>query len=204
MSIAGNQTGYKGIIWLEPEKHPFVCVPFTQNPYESPAVRAASRVCDGSAQIVVPRRIDTLASYPLQQQPGELFQNFTIMNAIQHVLREQGAQPGERAPYMDWCIGPRVISNDVLDRFLNYRGTVTGVGASKTIEDRWALLFAPVWDAIVDGVKVAGVPVDYIHPEEQTWLESSSFAYDQKRCTQVEAMNKLVMGWVEEKLRKAA
>jgi len=215
MDIAGNQTGYKGIIWLEPEKHTFIKgLPenFAPRLYSEPdfseASLAASRVYDGSAQIVVPRRLDTLASYPLQQQPGELFQNFTVMNAIQHVLRQRGvANPEEKAPYLDWCIGPRVISNDVLDRFLNYRGTVTArdkEGTPTVIEDRWALLFAPVWDAILEGVAVRGVPVNYIHPPEQTELESSSFAYDQKRCTQVEAMNKLVMGWVDEKLRKAA
>ena len=49
----------------------------------------------------------------------------------------------------------------------------------------WEGHFVPFWKMILDGKHIGGVPVEYIHPREQTELESIDLSYDDKRNKQL-------------------
>lgn len=185
LSAAGNM-GKPIICWLEPEKYPFVTLPL---------IRSAAPVYDSRADIVVPRRMDELESYPVQQRFEELTGNLTVMELLRGYLIKQGLTIEEserRVPYLDQWIGPRVMNQTGLEYFLNYNGKI-----GDAVHDRWESIFVPLWQAMIEGkAKVRGVAVPYVHPREQTELESSTPEYSLKRVQQlnviVDAANKFV------------
>lgn len=174
------------VCWIEPEKYPFLQTSFTY---------CAWQVYDHDADILVPRRQDELKSYPLQQRLEELTGNLTVMELLRGYLIKNGLSVDEsekRVPYLDQWIGPRIMNRKGLEYFLNYNGKI-----GDAVHDRWESIFVPLWQAMLDGkLKVRGTAVDYVHPKEQTELESSSPEYSLKRIQQlnaiVDAANKFV------------
>ncbi|TAL57595.1 MAG: hypothetical protein EPN86_01745 [Nanoarchaeota archaeon] len=167
---AGNCQGAKIIAWIEPEKAGFL-MNGKRNPMEYAAFPVHSLECE----VAIPRRLDNLASYPLQQALLEIGANLTY----QEVLRDR---LGEDAPYFDMQFGPRIISRDSLDTFLSYTGEL------RTPHDKWESIFVPVWDLMLQGRKIFSVPVHYAHPPEQTQLEQADHNYATKRVDQLAAL----------------
>ena len=173
LDIAANLGGHDIISWIEPEKAPYIITPNG----ESPLAMTASAIADGRADLIIPRRMDNLTSYPLQQQLKEIMANLTYQSMINDALMRRGSVT--RVPYLDLQIGPRTISKNDITYFVGYNGTVNGKPF-----DRWESIFIPVVRMILDGKRAESVAVPYVHPAEQTRIESDNPVYDCKRVEQ--------------------
>lgn len=167
---AGNYRGAKVIAWVEPEKWGFVL-----NGAGSPMEYAAFPVYRGQCEVAIPRRVDNLESYPLQQAMLEIGANLTY----QEVLRDK---LGKDVPYLDMQFGPRIIGRDSLDTFLRYTGEL------RNAHDRWESIFVPVWELMLQDREVLSVPVRYSHPPEQTMIEEGNSTFAIKRVEQAYAL----------------
>lgn len=209
--VTAANEGRRVIAACEPEKHPLIR---HDTDGHSPLAVAAYPVYAGIADGTVPRRIDGLASYPAQQCVEEVAANLTVFNLFKEVVKRHNL--AIRVPYLDQQIGPRIFSKDMMPYFLNYPGYIevtervkTDAGEKEELKryahDMWESHFVPFWEMIRDGKRVHGVPVDYVHPPEQTALESSDVAMDLKRIDQLVAVSKaaerFVKNW-EQRLQK--
>ena len=189
LDFAGNYGNHEVVLWMEPEKHTFI-LPEIQA--DSPSGIIAQAVFEGLADAVVPRRNDSLQAYPLQQQVEELLGNVHIMEAMRDFVYERGFldDPVQTVPYLDLWIGPRAICKDTgLQAFLNYHGEIrlNEEGAEVIHEhDQWESIFAPLWKLMLQRKRVRSVPVDYVHPVEQTDFEKGNSDFNQKRLYQLE------------------
>lgn len=176
-----SETDYEMFTWFEPEKHPLL---IHENGH-SPLLYALAPIHESSADLIVPRRLDELASYPLQQRLEELTGNLTVTELLQGHLSSKGyTNPEEHAPYLDQWIGPRTMNREGLKKFLAYDGTIAGES-----HDRWESIFVPVWDAMLDpDMVVRGAPVDFVYPQAQRDLESGNPAFAKKRVDQLSAL----------------
>lgn len=114
------------------------------------------------ADITIPDRGD-LASYPEEQRHAELFGNEAFKLLTGHTL--------------DMWSGVRVMSWHGLQYFLDYEGEYGNL---------WDQHFVPVMRAIAAGLEVLSVPVDYIHPPEQTAAEAADPEMILKRLKQLD------------------
>ena len=176
LELAVNYSPSRCIVaWTEPEKYPYI---FTMKQARSPLAMTATPIWNAEADIVVPRRMDELASYPLQQRLSELHGNVNVMDIMRAHLASVG-KPESCAPYLDLWVGPRTMNAAGVEKFLSYKGTIPRVEETPsrtTITtpqmDRWESIFVPVWSAMVTGCNVRGVAVPYTHPAQQTRFES--------------------------------
>jgi hypothetical protein len=181
LEVAGNLGTHDVIYWTEPEKHPL----FDQRgPVEHAYALAmmSAVVAGGKGVIAIGKRKDGLQSYPAQQRFCELAGNFTITSMLDAYLKKVGIKEG--APYLDHWNGPRAISRDALDLFLQYDGTIGGVA----VDDRWGMHTVAPWIALAQQLPVKGVVVDYTHPVDQTAFEENPDCralYDKKRIDQL-------------------
>lgn len=196
LAIAANEPA-DAIVWIEPEKYPLVhATDFNDSSNvqfsgRTPLAAAAVPVLEGTADIVIPRRMDDLRSYPIQQRAMELAGNRMVQALLREAWRRESAtrpESEERVPYIDQWFGPRIMAPDAVSYFTAYRGEQG---------DRWESIFVPVWRAIMDGKRVIDTPVDYTHPMEQTALESSSPAYDLKREEQLLTIVRAAQAFVD-------
>jgi len=95
---AGLNSGADVIVWLEPEKYPFVCQ----------IKPCAEMIETGHYDIVFPGR-KTLVGYPQYQELSEL-----------RAMRRIGFLTGQ--PYIDWMFGPRVLSRKGAELLKSYDG----------------------------------------------------------------------------------
>ena len=130
--------------------------------------KTAIPILEGKADLVVPdRRIVVnekyfLPHYPTSQQNEELFGDDCWRELTGFDLDV-------------WC-GPRTWNKETAKYFLNYNGEYG---------DKWDSIFIPVMSAILDGKKVKGVKVNYVHPKEQTAFEEGNYDYTIKRFNQL-------------------
>ena len=178
LDFAANYGRHKVIVWLEPEKHTFI---WNDQLKRSPLSQFSSVVYDERASIAIPQRKDNLEGYPLQQQLAELTGNMTLFDLIRdYVSKKSGIEAANNIPYLDYWIGPRAISKDSIDAFLQYNGRVNGQK-----HDRWESIFNPIISEILAGKVVRGVAVDYQHPLEQSRLEAADLSFSRKRLDQL-------------------
>ena len=181
LDVAANYGKHPVIVWIEPEKHPMVEYEIAPRVKKFSAAEFSSAVYEGKASIVVPRRLDHLRGYPLQQQTEELTGNLTVFDIVRgYVAKKKGDDEANKVPYLDLWVGPRAISRDSIDAFLQYSGT-----ANAQDHDRWESIFNPVISEMLNGRIVRGVAVDYVHPKEQTQLEAANPEFSMKRVDQL-------------------
>jgi hypothetical protein len=96
----GLDSGADVIVWLEPEKYPFV-------PLIGPCAELV-----GKYDIVMPAR-KNLDGYPKYQHWSEL-----------RAMRQIGIVTGR--PDLDWFFGPRVLTRNAAELFLSYTGQAGG------------------------------------------------------------------------------
>lgn len=118
-------------------------------------------VMNGEVDLVVPSR-KTMASYPPEQQYAEAMGNRAFFYLTGYDF--------------DVWFGPRVMNQKAMRYFLDYEGEYG---------DRWDALFVPLLRMVKEGLCLARVDVDYVHPEEQTAAETS-FNFLLKRIEQLE------------------
>ena len=179
--IAANLGTHETLTWLEPEKHPYIAT--DDYHYWSPAAMVAAPVYERKVDAAIPRRID-LSHYPITQQLNETYCNLTAMHMMRDALRKRGVEnPEEQVHYLDHCSGPRTIHRDYFDYFLRYPGEINGKP-----HDQWESIIVPLWEMMLKGKRVGGVAVPYVHPAEQTALESKNAVYDMKRAIQANTL----------------
>lgn len=140
--------------------------------YIKEIMKTAVLVLEGNADLVVPRR-KSMESYPTSQQLAEPLGNLFWEHLTGHSL--------------DVWFGPRTWKREISDYFLKYDGKYG---------DKWDSIFIPVMDAIIQGKKVIGVEVDYIHPAKQTEIEEHDTRFDKKRVEQLDNLIKsLSLHW---------
>ena len=180
LDTAANHSVQSIIHWMEPEKHTWID---NDDGHLSPLASSASIVYEGKADIAIGRRIDNLQSYPLQQQFSEILGNLTVMKLLQEYFSKIKGTP-QPSQYYDFWVGPRAISRKTIDYFLQYQGDFNGT----KLDDRWGSIFVPIWQAMADGKTVGALPVNYVHPPEQTKLEAAQAEYYHKRIVQLECL----------------
>lgn len=168
------------VAWTEPEKEG----------YASQIIKTVAPILNGDIDMVVPdRRIITdshfhLPTYPTSQVNEELFGD--------DCWREL------TGTNLDVWSGPRTWRRDISKYFLDYDGNKLSYkdknGEDISYGDKWDSIFIPIMQAILDGRKVKGISVNYIHPIEQTRLEEGNWAYTQKRLDQ---LNNLVPAFTD-------
>src|SRR3989338_8416181 len=179
--IAANLGTHETLTWLEQEKHPYIAT--DDYHYWSPAAMVAAPVYERKVDAAIPRRID-LSHYPITQQLNETYCNLTAMHMMRDALRKRGVEnPEEQVHYLDHCSGPRTIHRDYFDYFLRYPGEINGKP-----HDQWESIIVPLWEMMLKGERVGGVAVPYVHPAEQTALESKNAVYDMKRAIQANTL----------------
>ncbi len=124
--------------------------------------RLIEPIQDGRVDITIPDRGD-LASYPEEQRHAELFGNEAFRLLTGHSL--------------DMWSGVRVMNREALQYFLDYEGEYGNL---------WDQHFVPVIRAIAFGLEVLSVPVDYVHPPEQTAAEAADPEMILKRLKQLD------------------
>lgn len=80
---------------------------------------------------------------------------------------------------LDMWSGTRTFHRDLARYFTGYDGSCG---------DRWESIFIPVMDMISDGRRVVPVEIDYVHPAEQTKLETGDPYFDKKRLEQLDVL----------------
>ncbi len=140
-----------------------------KRPYVRELWKTALPVLEGAADIVVPSRVHGVQGYPPVQQAVEL-----AGNALWRLLT--GAD-------LDVWFGPRTFAADRAHYFTHYDGRHG---------DRWEGLFVPLVEAMSEGNRVVGVPVDYTHPAEQTMQESLDPQFIRKRLGQLYGISRAV------------
>ena len=105
---------------------------------------------DESASLVVPDR-GPLTTYPIEQRLAEPLGNLAFE-------RITGLK-------LDMWSGPRLMTQDALFYFSAYKGEYG---------DLWDSIFIPVLRVIAAGLKVISVPINYVHPPEQTFAEETA------------------------------
>lgn len=181
--IQAKRLGARIIAHTEPEKHNMVYHEGT-----SPLLLAATRLLDGSADIVVPRRQDNLSSYPLYQQMSELTQNLSYYLGLQAYASTKGIQ----VPYLDVLGGARLIPERSLDYFLDYPGYIhtkdSDGNLQSSVFDSWHAVYVPIIAAILDKKSVKGVSVGYGHPKRQSLSELSQPQILKRRFDQLTSL----------------
>ncbi|MFH1503115.1 MAG: hypothetical protein ABIE36_00455 [Candidatus Diapherotrites archaeon] len=168
------------IIWMEPEKLDYV----------KEIIKTAEPILNEKADLVIPDRRTIVSNkyflpfYPTSQQNEELFGD----DCWRELTRTD----------LDVWSGARTWKRELSDYFLKYNGKnlfyTTDDGRKIPYGDTWDSIFIPVMQAILDGKKVMGVKVDYIHPKEQTTLEEGDYEYTMKRLNQ---LNNLVPAFTD-------
>ena len=191
LNFALNCGKHPLVTWCEPEKHPYILSPDGRNPISM----AATPVYEGLADLTAPRRVDNLESYPTTQQLAEVECNLLATNLLRMHASSRGMP---QVPYLDHCSGPRTFHRDQAHYFTEYSGEIRGKEY-----DRWGSLLVPVWNMLIDGKKVCGVAVPYVHPIRQTEFEAGSPSYDAKRLEQALAFKQALDDLIESKKRCA-
>jgi len=132
--------------------------------YLSQLEKTIAPVINGDADLVIPQR-KSLASYPLSQQECEPLGN----QAWKEITGLD----------LDLWFGPRTMNQDTSILFSNYNGE---------FGDKWDSIFIPVMDAVHQGKKVIGVPIDYTHPKSQTESEEGNADFKEKREMQLRTL----------------
>lgn len=120
--------------------------------------------------LIIPRR-SNLDSYPPHQHYAELQGNWLI-GSLTH------------RPDLDLWFGPRIISKAAVSFFLDYDGKYG---------DKWEATFIPVLRALVTGMKVGSMNVDYIHPAELANFEVGDEDFVREHDGQFDCILKALM-----------
>ena len=167
----GLDFGADIVVWLEPEKYPFV-----------PLVKDCvyKMACCGF-DILVPRR-RSLESYPKYQALSEHEANLSM-----------GISSGFLG--LDWMFGPRVLNRKATELFLTYTGQAGGdTYHILNVPILWTLART----ANARGLRVGANIVDYIHPPLQTAAEMDDPVMNKKRDEQRYLLENLVRDQAKE------
>lgn len=149
-------SGREIIAWTEPEKEDYI----------PEIVKTIQPIIEGSADMIIPRR-RSQESYPLAQQHSEKFINIFWRDLT--------------GTDLDTVFGPRTWRREISHYFLDYDGEYG---------DNWDSIFIPLVNAVFDermglGVRVAGVEVNYTHPQKQREIEEHNLEFHRKRIDQI-------------------
>ncbi len=138
--------------------------------YISELYRTVTPILKGKAEIVIPCR-NSLESYSTIQKDSEklassIFEKFT-------------------GKLLDIHFGPKTWSKDCSIYFLD----------SKFVKSRYDYLVLPVAQAILEGRRVIGVDIEYIHPSNQTESEENNLPFSVKRIEQLTSMTRDLESW---------
>lgn len=128
--------------------------------------KTALPIIEEKAEMVVPDR-RPLDSYPIGQQHAENLGNLVWKDVTGLDL--------------DVLCGPRTWVRELSTYFIEYKGMYG---------DKWDSIFIPVMDAVLDGRKVIGVKINYIHPSDQTQNEDGDVNFHIKRIHQLDSLTK--------------
>lgn len=137
---AGLETDAEAICWIEPEKHPLI--PFLWS--------CIKPVLSCEADVVLPRRT-SMRGYPPYQAQSERIGNEAIAKLTGR-------------PDLDFFFGPRILSRTAAMVMAGYDGNC----GQNRYGDNWEILFVPVLNLLHFGSTILSVPVDYVHPPEQS------------------------------------
>jgi hypothetical protein len=187
--LEAANTSAKVIMWNEPEKSPVI---------GDSILKASQLIVNGDADIVIPgRSVDGFNSLPPEQKTAEEKLN----KGFRRILRQFGHV--ENVPEIDISFGPKLFRNSpqILDIFSHiYEYQPTGKKWDRKVNpERWAnSLYIPVAEAIINGMKVVPfVFSDYIHPAEQTKIETGDLFFARKRIEQFQDVLRSVVNYVK-------
>ncbi|MCK4553273.1 hypothetical protein KAT80_03645 [Candidatus Pacearchaeota archaeon] len=165
-----HDLGTPVVAWMEPEKLDYV----------KEVIKTAIPILEGKADLVIPdARIMALQGYylphyPTSQRNEELY----------------GDDCWRELTSMDLDIwrGPKTWAREETPYFLKYDGKNHFLEVNEqrvSYGDKWDSIVIPVMQMALDGKRVIGVKVNYIHPKEQTEFEEGNFQVTLKRLDQL-------------------
>jgi len=183
IDLASQVEGRSVGIYTEPEKRFAILAP---NGKLMPLAMASTPIEEGLVDWVIPRRSDNGESYPVVQQFMERAGN-AAAQAVLLKYAERLEMPEEKvlhfAQYLDHFFGPKLfrIDGGNAKYFLEYGELAQ---ADPRFNDQWGSVHYPPIMALLDGKRVGGVPIPYVHPSAQRDIEGRDIALDLKRYEQ--------------------
>lgn len=156
-------------------------------------VQSVQPILENEADLVVPKRDEkSFLSYPDYQSLSEKLLNSHLTSMIISALKKNEKLIPPQIFDIDFLFGPKVILNKphILDLFMDKY-------MSKNLSDEkefqceiWAnALFFPLIVALYKGLRVISIPVSYLHPTSQTFLESNNPLFIRKRAYQFKTLH---------------
>ena len=159
LALGLAEAGESGVMaWFEPEKVAMI-----------PCLEGCIAMVRHGYDIVVTWRNRLFADYPPYQALSEA-------RANQEMAEVTGLN-------LDLMSGPRIMSRRGAELLASYTGQ-SRVDPNVLYNDDWGIIFVPILWALKDGLKVGSCPVEYVHPQIQTALESRMPAMDRRRDVQ--------------------
>jgi len=175
----GYNTGKRFVSWIEPEKEGYI----------KELEKTVVPLWKGEADLVVPdARIVVngryrIPSYPTSQENEEMYGNDCWRELTGFDL--------------DIWRGPKTLIREESKEFLEYDGKkhfCKRNGREEPYGDGWDSIVTPVIKMMLDGKRVIGVKVDYVHPKRQTEFEEGNYEATMKRLNQ---LNNLVPAFTD-------
>ncbi len=195
---ASELPGVKVIFWLEPEKTSLI------NP--ETLAKAADPILRNEADIVMPSRDKSaFDSYPPYQAESEQRANAQYNK----VLRVSGLLQADDSD-LDFFFGVRLFANrpkltEYFQRVYEFEGNPKLKLHQSVRPDNYSNSnYLPIVQALIDGLKVKSVPVDYVHPPEQTAMENNNPAFDGKRVEQRHDIVTTLIHFIRNRLNQAS
>lgn len=183
LTLASLKKGSLALVLFEPEKLSFI---------KDFLIKSVQPILENKADLVVLKREEkSFLSYPDYQALSEKHLNSILSSLMINTLEknERPIPPGINN--IDFLFGPKIILNKphILDLFLD-KYTGKNLSNEKKFQcEIWAnVSFFPLIVALYKGLKVASIPISYLHPTSQTLLESNNPLFIRKREYQFKAL----------------
>ena len=188
--VASHLSNAKAIMWTEPEKAPLIT---------DQLLHIAAQVIRGEADVVVPHR--TQAGFDSLPPEQTRFARDKFNPKFRQILERYAGV--KNVDDFDMEFGPKIFRNDpeILKYFLSkYVYTERHEFGIKVKPEGWGnSLTLPIADMIKDGKRVLSIDVPYIHPPEQTAIESGDPNFNNKRRDQYNDQMLTLIGFLLDK-----